>query len=63
MTDRVGFAERWQRDCSAMLLGLLVCAVGCGQPVSVRVTDGAGYRQVLSQHSGKVVLVDFWATW
>ncbi|NIP86349.1 MAG: hypothetical protein GTO03_12595 [Planctomycetales bacterium] len=32
-------------------------------PVEVTVTDGTGYRAVLQRHAGKVVLVDFWATW
>lgn len=27
------------------------------------VVDAAGYQAVLDQHKGKVVLVDFWATW
>jgi hypothetical protein len=29
----------------------------------VQVVDGAGYRELLRKHAGKVVLVDFWATW
>jgi thiol-disulfide isomerase/thioredoxin len=31
--------------------------------VSLRVTDAEGYREILARHRGKVVLVDFWATW
>jgi thiol-disulfide isomerase/thioredoxin len=33
------------------------------QAVSLRVTDAAGFQEVLDKHRGKVVLVDFWATW
>lgn len=40
-------------------------AVGDGgaPAVSFRVTDAAGLQEVLANHRGKVVLVDFWATW
>ncbi|MCI0332512.1 MAG: TlpA family protein disulfide reductase [Planctomycetes bacterium] len=31
--------------------------------VSLRVTDADGLQEVLEKHRGKVVLVDFWATW
>ena len=31
--------------------------------VSLRMTDIEGYRETLARHRGKVVLVDFWATW
>ena len=30
---------------------------------SLEVVDAAGYQSVLDNHRGKVVLVDFWATW
>jgi thiol-disulfide isomerase/thioredoxin len=32
-------------------------------PVSLRVTDARGYGETLAKLRGKVVLVDFWATW
>jgi len=31
--------------------------------VSLRLTDAAGLQETLVKHRGKVVLVDFWATW
>ena len=33
------------------------------RPVSLQVADVEGYQQALARHLGKVVLVDFWATW
>ena len=34
-----------------------------GPPVTVKVIDKAGYNEALQQHQGKVIVVDFWATW
>ncbi|MBW3598408.1 MAG: TlpA family protein disulfide reductase [Planctomycetes bacterium] len=31
--------------------------------ITLEVVDHQGYQQVLDRHKGKVVLVDFWATW
>ena len=33
------------------------------QDVKLQVVDAEGYRKVLEKHRGKVILVDFWATW
>ena len=59
-----------------MLFLLIGCAVaallaGCGSkmtrekatPVTVTAVDRAGFDAAISRHRGKVVLVDFWATW
>ncbi len=49
-------------------LGLLLFAFGAaaavlsGQP-RLSPIDEAGYRKLLAQHKGQVLLVDFWATW
>jgi cytochrome c biogenesis protein CcmG/thiol:disulfide interchange protein DsbE len=59
----------------AAVLTLALCGCGAGgaaplnvgavnaAAVSVAVVDGAGYRKVIEKHRGRVVLVDFWATW
>jgi thiol-disulfide isomerase/thioredoxin len=31
--------------------------------VSLNLTDAAGLQRILERHRGKVVMVDFWATW
>ena len=65
MTDAVVIAKRWQ---PLVLLVAVLLIAGCqdAEPapkVSVQVTDGKGYRAVLDRLAGKVVLVDFWASW
>ena len=32
-------------------------------PIRLTVVDRDGYDQVIAKHRGKVILVDFWATW
>jgi len=34
-----------------------------GSPIELQVTDAAGYDDAIASLRGKVVLVDFWATW
>jgi cytochrome c biogenesis protein CcmG/thiol:disulfide interchange protein DsbE len=54
-----------------MMLGLLLggCSgwasppPGDPQPARLEVIDEAAFAKVLEAHRGKVVLVDFWATW
>lgn len=31
--------------------------------ITLRAVDGSEFREVVSQHLGNVVLVDYWATW
>jgi thiol-disulfide isomerase/thioredoxin len=38
-------------------------AGGTQPEITVRVVDVAEYDEVIAKHRGKVVLVDFWATW
>jgi thiol-disulfide isomerase/thioredoxin len=57
----------------AALAWLAGCLVGCGKPgttgglpwiaIETSVVDRAAYDAVVAGQSGKVVLVDFWATW
>jgi thiol-disulfide isomerase/thioredoxin len=42
----------------AALVMALAAAGGSLVPI-----DEAGYRKLLEAHRGKIVLVDFWATW
>ena len=43
---------------------LLFCAAVCGSAEDrLPPLDEAGYRELIQNHRGKVVLVDFWATW
>jgi thiol-disulfide isomerase/thioredoxin len=38
-------------------------SAGGGQDIQLVVADREVYQQTLDEHQGKVVLVDFWATW
>ena len=43
---------------------LLFFAAVCGSAEErLRALDEAGYRELIQNHRGKIVLVDFWATW
>jgi thiol-disulfide isomerase/thioredoxin len=45
-----------------VLLGAAAAAALSAQKLPV-VADEAGYRKAIAAHKGKVVLVEFWATW
>ena len=57
----------------AVLGGLVAASAACDRPppdspadpggVTVRVGGAAALREAIERHRGKVVLVDFWATW
>ncbi len=38
-------------------------ATSPGKTIDVTVVDKAGFEQAIAAHRGKVVLVDYWATW
>jgi thiol-disulfide isomerase/thioredoxin len=53
-----------RRRCLAGLAGLPVtAALGAAPPRSLVALDERGFRDMLAAHRGKVLLVDFWATW
>jgi thiol-disulfide isomerase/thioredoxin len=54
----VGCAERNQPEAAAKPQ-----AVEATPPVSLSVTDADGLQAAIERHRGKVVLIDFWATW
>lgn len=63
---------QWQAGAAqwAALACLAICSIGCSDPPSTNwaynppaVVDRAGYDEVVAAQRGKVVLVDFWATW
>ena len=76
---RAAFDESHTAAAALAAFGIgLLALVGCAQPgesnrepaaeaaapaISLRVVDADGYQQTLAKLRGKVVLVDFWATW
>ena len=46
-----------------VLAGLLLAAVCARAAPPLAALDEAGYRRLIAQAKGRVVLVDFWATW
>lgn len=56
-------------DLTPYLLAVIfvVAMAGCGgdagKQIELHPVDIEGYRQVLSEHRGDVIVVDFWATW
>ena len=47
----------------ALLAAVVLSLAGCAEQITIQVVDQQGYQDVLKRHVGKVVLVDFWATW
>lgn len=47
-----------------LLVAMCLAPATAAEPaVKVKVTSPKQFQQVLAQHKGKVVLVDYWATW
>jgi len=42
---------------------VILCAAGLAAQPRLVPLDAAGYRKLLAENKGQVVLVDFWATW
>jgi thiol-disulfide isomerase/thioredoxin len=60
----VGCSEKPQRsDLTGSRSGGLPLATTFPNPVTVTIVDRAGYDAAIAKLRGKVVLVDFWATW
>jgi thiol-disulfide isomerase/thioredoxin len=47
----------------ATALAALLSAAAFGQTVKFSPVDEARYSKLVAEHKGKVLLVDFWATW
>ncbi len=74
MTDSIpGTSPEARRITARLLLLLSGLLIGCDYvpsstpptgPVSgLKPVDRAGFDQVIASHAGKVILVDFWASW
>lgn len=48
---------------AGVLAGLVVAAVYAHAAPPLAAVDEAGYQRLIAQAKGRVVLVDFWATW
>lgn len=47
----------------ALFAAGVCCWVATAAPQKLLSVDESGYREILKAHRGKVVLIDFWATW
>ena len=47
----------------AAAIGLLALVAWAAPPAALAPMDEAGYQKILTAHKGKVLLVNFWATW
>jgi len=48
---------------AAILAGLVLAAVGVSAAPPLASVDQGGYQRLIAQAKGRVLLVDFWATW